>query len=92
MLRRYLPERARGDIHVIINEYGAVGIDHHLARMVEDQSILLRGGCVCCGRREELVGALRDLLTKSQSAWVRCARWSSRRAGSLTRYRSCFRW
>jgi G3E family GTPase len=62
LLRRYLAERASGDIRVIINEYGAVGIDHHLARMVEDQSILLQGGCVCCGRREELVGALRDLL------------------------------
>ena len=66
LLRRYLAEQARGDIHVIINEYGAVGIDHHLARMVEDQSILLQGGCVCCGRREELVGALRDLLDQKQ--------------------------
>ena len=26
LLRRYLAEQARGDIHVIINEYGAVGI------------------------------------------------------------------
>ena len=25
LLRRYLEEQARGDIHVIINEYGAVG-------------------------------------------------------------------
>jgi G3E family GTPase len=66
LLRRYLAEQARGDIHVIINEYGAVGIDHHLARTVEDQSILLQGGCVCCGRREELVGALRDLLDQKQ--------------------------
>ena len=39
---------------------------HHLARMVEDQSVLLQGGCVCCGRREELVGALRDLLDQEQ--------------------------
>ena len=66
LLRRYLAEQARGDIHVIINEYGAVGVDHHLARMVEDRPILLQGGCVCCGRREELVGALRDLLDQEQ--------------------------
>jgi G3E family GTPase len=66
LLRRYLAERARGDIQVIINEFGAVGIDHHLARMVEDRSILLQGGCVCCGRREELIGALRDLLDQEQ--------------------------
>jgi len=66
LLRRYLAEQAQGDIHVIINEYGAVAIDHHLARMVEDRSILLQGGCVCCGRREELVGTLRDLLDQEQ--------------------------
>jgi G3E family GTPase len=66
LLRRYLAERACGDIRVIINEYGAVGIDHHLARMIEDRPILLQGGCVCCGRREELVSALRDLLDQEQ--------------------------
>jgi G3E family GTPase len=69
LLRRYLAQQARGDVHVIINEYGAVGIDHHLARMVEDQTILLQGGCVCCGRREELVGALRDVLDQEQDTF-----------------------
>ena len=66
LLRRYLAGQKRGDIQVIINEYGAVGIDHHLVRMIEDQPILLQGGCVCCGRREELVGALRHLLDQEQ--------------------------
>ncbi|HET7881789.1 MAG TPA: GTP-binding protein [Acetobacteraceae bacterium] len=67
LLRRYLAEQARGDVHVIINEYGEVGIDHHLVHMVEDQTVLLQGGCVCCGRREELVSALRDLLDQEQT-------------------------
>ena len=78
LLRRYLAEQARGDIHVIINEYGAVGIDHHLARMVEDQSILLQGGCVCCAvarnwsarcatcwTKQDCLGAMRQVVIET---------------------------
>lgn len=67
LLRRYLQERAAADTAVIINEYGAVGVDHHLVRTVKEQLVLLQGGCICCGRREDLVGALRDLLDQEQS-------------------------
>jgi G3E family GTPase len=67
LLRRYLAEHGEAGIAVIINEYGAVGVDHHLVRMVEEQSILLQGGCVCCSRREDLVRTLRELLDLEQS-------------------------
>jgi len=67
LLRRYLAEHGNAGIAVIINEYGAVGVDHHLVRMVEEQSVLLQGGCVCCTRREDLVRTLRDLLEQEQS-------------------------
>jgi G3E family GTPase len=67
LLRRYLRERGGPDIAVVINEYGAVGVDHHLVRMVEERSVLLQGGCVCCSRREDLVGTLRELLDLEQS-------------------------
>jgi G3E family GTPase len=67
LLRRYLQERAATDTAVIINEFGAVGVDHHLVRTVKEQLVLLQGGCICCGRREDLVGALRDLLDQEQS-------------------------
>jgi G3E family GTPase len=66
LLRRYLAGHGAG-VAVIINEFGAVGVDHHLVRMVEEQPVLLRGGCVCCTRREDLVRALRDLLDLEQS-------------------------
>ncbi len=62
LLRRYLALHRRGGIAVIINEYGAVGVDHHLVRMVEEKSVLLGGGCVCCSRRVDLVRTLRELL------------------------------
>jgi G3E family GTPase len=70
LLRRYLTERGRTGTAVIINEYGVVGIDHHLVRMVDEQSVLVQGGCVCCSRREDLVHALRELLDLDQTGTV----------------------
>ncbi|HJS87457.1 MAG TPA: GTP-binding protein, partial [Acetobacteraceae bacterium] len=67
LLRRYLAERDGPGVAVIINEYGAVGVDHHLVRMVEERSAVIQGGCVCCNRREDLVGTLRELLDLEQS-------------------------
>jgi G3E family GTPase len=66
LLRRYLAGHSVG-VGVIINEFGAIGVDHHLVRMVEEPSVLLHGGCVCCTRREDLVRTLRDLLDLEQS-------------------------
>lgn len=67
LLRRYLASQGGDGIAVIVNEFGAVGVDHHLIRMVEERSVLLQGGCVCCTRREDLVQTLRELLDLEQS-------------------------
>ncbi|HUN42814.1 MAG TPA: GTP-binding protein [Acetobacteraceae bacterium] len=67
LLRRYLAGHSGAGVVVIINECGAVGVDHHLVRMVQEQSVVLQGGCVCCTRREDLVGELRELLDLEQS-------------------------
>jgi G3E family GTPase len=50
-----------GRIAVIINEIGAIGLDHRLVKHISDNVVLLDSGCVCCSVRGELVGALRDL-------------------------------
>jgi G3E family GTPase len=47
---------------VIVNEFGAVGLDHELLRACEERVELLGGGCACCTRRADLVQVLRDLL------------------------------
>jgi G3E family GTPase len=47
---------------VIVNEFGAVGLDHQLLRTCEERVELLGGGCACCTRRADLVRALRELL------------------------------
>jgi len=47
---------------VLVNEFGEVGLDHHLLRRADEKTLLLEHGCVCCTTREDLVGALLDLL------------------------------
>lgn len=48
-------------IVVVVNELGAIGLDHALVRHVSDSVVLLESGCICCTVRGELVDALRDL-------------------------------
>ncbi|WP_232495526.1 CobW family GTP-binding protein [Novosphingobium kaempferiae] len=46
---------------VIINEFGAVGLDHDLvARSTEDLVVEMMGGCLCCTIRGDLLATLRD--------------------------------
>jgi G3E family GTPase len=63
LLRNLLVDPEAGEIAVIVNEFGEVGIDHHLVRKTDARTTLLRNGCVCCSMRDDLVEALRDLLS-----------------------------
>jgi G3E family GTPase len=47
---------------VIVNEFGAVGIDDALLRGAAEETVLLGNGCVCCITRTDLQLALRRLL------------------------------
>jgi len=55
---------------VIINEYGAVGIDDALVRSTADEVALLGNGCVCCITRSDLEVALRRLVTERERGAV----------------------
>lgn len=50
------------EIAIIVNEFGQVGLDHHLIKNVEEKTILLSGGCICCNSREDLEHELTSLL------------------------------
>ncbi len=60
----YLREALCGaaDTAVIVNEFGAVGLDHHLLLTAHERVELVGGGCACCARRTDLIAALRGLL------------------------------
>src|SRR3954469_3940980 len=53
-----------GETAVLVNELGEVAIDHHLVRRVDERTIVLGSGCVCCTLRGDLRDELRDLLAR----------------------------
>ncbi|MBP8808062.1 MAG: GTP-binding protein [Kofleriaceae bacterium] len=61
LLNRALADPALAGAAVLINEVGAVAIDHHLVRDVRGDAIVLGSGCVCCTIAGDLVRALAEL-------------------------------
>jgi G3E family GTPase len=62
LIRRFLNSPDGQGTAVIVNEFGAVGIDDALVRDSAEQTVLLGNGCVCCITRSDLQLALRQLL------------------------------
>jgi G3E family GTPase len=61
LLQRLLADPTLADCAVLINEFGEVGLDHHLLERIDETMVLLQSGCVCCTIRGELSDAIRDL-------------------------------
>jgi G3E family GTPase len=49
-------------IAVIVNEFGAVGIDHHLLLSSDQEVVQMNNGCVCCTVRGDLMRSLFQLM------------------------------
>ena len=64
LLRRLLRSPKLSDVAVLVNEFGEIGLDHHLLRGVTESVLLLENGCVCCAVRGDLQQALRELLSQ----------------------------
>jgi G3E family GTPase len=58
LVNRWLSRFARGDVAVIVNELGDVGVDGELLAERAREVIELTGGCVCCTTQADLVRAL----------------------------------
>ncbi|AZG11456.1 GTP-binding protein [Pigmentiphaga sp. H8] len=61
LLNRLLARPALRDTAVIINEFGEVGLDHHLLEQSAEDMVLLANGCICCTIRGDLVEAFERL-------------------------------
>lgn len=70
LLSRLLAHPELRDTAVIVNELGEVAIDHHLLRRVDESTVLLANGCVCCAIRDDLAGELRELLGRRERGEV----------------------
>ncbi|MEP7457396.1 GTP-binding protein [Phyllobacterium sp. SB3] len=70
LLKRLLEDPALADTAVLINEFGEIGLDHHLVERIDETMVLLQSGCLCCTVRGELVEAIRDLHSKRERGIV----------------------
>jgi G3E family GTPase len=64
LLNHLIHQPALSDAAVLINEFGEVGIDHHLVDKVDDNIVVLDSGCLCCSVRGDLARSLRDLFMR----------------------------
>ena len=54
-------------VGVLVNDFGAINIDAELVASVEQNTISLTNGCVCCEIRDDLVDSLEQLLTRDEA-------------------------
>jgi G3E family GTPase len=70
LLKRFLESPEGSGTAVVINEFGAVGIDDQLVRASSEETVLLGNGCVCCTTRSDLQIALRRLVAEREHGQV----------------------
>jgi G3E family GTPase len=63
LLNRILNGAHGLNVGVLVNDFGAVNIDASLIAAVEENTISLTNGCVCCEVRDDLIESLEQLLT-----------------------------
>ncbi len=70
LLNRILRAPDIEETAVLINEFGAVSIDHLLVREASENMTVLSNGCICCSVAGDMVQALRDLYFKRANGEV----------------------
>jgi G3E family GTPase len=67
LLNRILNGQHGLRVGVLVNDFGAINIDAELVAGVEQNTISLTNGCVCCEIRDDLVNSLEQLLTREEA-------------------------
>jgi len=66
LLRSFLATPEGQGTAVVVNEFGAAGIDDALVRESTDETVLLGNGCLCCITRSDLQRALRRMVVERE--------------------------
>jgi G3E family GTPase len=66
LLKRFLGTPQGRGTAVVVNEFGAAGIDDALVRDSADETVLLGNGCLCCITRSDLQLALRRMVIERE--------------------------
>jgi G3E family GTPase len=70
LIRRLLADPEMGEAAVIVNELGEIGLDHAILRQVDERTVLLASGCLCCTLRGDLADELRDLVNRRDAGEI----------------------
>ena len=70
LLNNMLKHPSLRDAAVLVNEFGAVGIDHMLVQEMDENTVLLQSGCICCTIRSDLKESIIELNSKRESGLV----------------------
>ena len=70
LLRHMLTSPAFADCAVLINEFGEIGLDHHLIEDLRGDVVLMQSGCICCTIRGDLSEAIRGLYARRERGEV----------------------
>ncbi|HEY4863597.1 MAG TPA: GTP-binding protein, partial [Xanthobacteraceae bacterium] len=62
LLNRLLRDPGLRDTAVLVNEVGEIGLDHLFYEILDGDTLLLPGGCLCCSVRGDLVTSLENIL------------------------------
>ena len=66
VLNHLLRQPALARTAVLVNEFGEIGIDHLLVEKLDENTVLLNAGCLCCTVRGDLVRVLREMLPRAR--------------------------
>ncbi|MEM9229012.1 MAG: GTP-binding protein [Pseudomonadota bacterium] len=67
LLNNLINDPEAGRIAVIMNEFGAAGLDHDLIEASTEETILMQSGCLCCTFRGDIAKTLGKLMARKQS-------------------------
>jgi len=70
LLQRLLRAPELGATAVLVNEFGEVGLDHYLLEQLDEATVLLKSGCICCTIRGDLRDSIRDLYDRRERGLV----------------------
>jgi G3E family GTPase len=64
LLNQLINDPALKDALVLINEFGEIGLDHHLVQAVDAEMVVMASGCLCCTIQSDLAKTLRQMALK----------------------------
>ena len=70
LLKRLLESPQLANTAVLINEFGEIGLDHLLLETVDEETVVLQSGCICCTIRTDLKNAIAGLYDKARRGLI----------------------